>query len=369
MAKLSTLLLASLVLFAGLAGCADNDDDDDATTTPTGTSTTPTATATPTPTSVVPTVTPPTSVPTVPIPPTPPVSGASDVYGLTTGSATGVYYAIGNGIAGAVRNATAAGFTISEVATSQGSVQNAQRLSADDHQFALMQNDVLFEAYNGQGRFSSGALHDLCAAGSLYSEMIQIVTLASKGYDSVSDLAGKKVVVGAAGSGAAINAGDVINASGVDMDEQFMDLPTGLDRLKDGSIDAVFWTGGIPTGAITSLATTNPVTILPVTGAVKTALLAQKPFYANATLPANTYGTHAAVETVAVRAVLVARCDVAADDVASLLRIIFDGTTVQGSHSQGANIKLSDAFLGVSGVPWHDGAKYYYATKGKTPPS
>lgn len=366
MTKIPTPLLAFIVLFGLLAGCAQNGGD--TTTTPPGTAT-PTASVTPTPTSTIPTVTPP-AVPTIRVPPTPPVSGPSDVYGLTTGSATGVYFAIGNGIQGAVRNATAAGFTISEAATSQGSVQNAQRLAADDFQFALMQNDVLFEAYNGQGRFASGPIEELCAAGSLYSEMIQIVTLQSAGITSVAGLAGKKVVVGAGGSGAAINAGDVINASGVDMDEQFLDLPTGLERLKDGSVDAVFWTGGIPTGAITSLATTHPVSIVPVTGAVKSALLAQRPFYANATLPAGTYGGQTgAVETVAVRAILVARCDVAPDDVASLLRIIYEGTSVQQSHAQGANIRLSDAFAGVSGVPWHEGAKYYYATQGMTPPS
>ena len=359
------LFVATILVFGALAGCAENGDDPATNTTPVAT---PTST-TPTPTSVVPTVSPPTN-PTSLLPQAPPASGPNDVYGLTTGSATGVYFAIGNGISGAVRNATAAGFTISEVATSQGSVQNAQRLGADDHQFALMQNDVLFEAYNGEGRFSSGAVEELRAVGSLYSEMIQIVTLASANIDTVAELAGKKVVVGAAGSGAAINAGDVINASGVDMDEQFLDLPTGLDRLKDGTVDAVFWTGGIPTGAITSLATTNPVRIVPVDGAIKTALLAQRPFYANATLPAGTYGGQtAAVETVAVRAVLVARADVAADDVASLLRIIYDGTAVQQSHAQGANVKIADALLGVSGVPWHDGAKYYYATKGMTTPS
>lgn len=357
------LLLSALLVFGALAGCAQNGDDPGTTTpaaTPTTTSPTP-ATATP----ILPTVTPTSVLPTAP-----PASGPNDAYGLTTGSATGVYFAIGNGIQGAVRNTTAAGFTITETATSQGSVQNLQRLAADDHQLALTQNDVLFEAYNGEGRFSAGGIEEVRAVASLYSEMIQIVTLQSANIQNVAGLAGKKVVVGAAGSGAAINAGDVINASGVDMDEQFLDLSTGLDRLKDGSVDAVFWTGGIPTGAITSLGTTNHVRILPVDGAIKAALLAQRPFYANATLPANTYGGQTTdVETVAVRAVLVARSDVAADDIVSLLRIIFEGTSVQHSHAQGANIRLDDAFLGVSGVPWHDGARYYYATKGKTVPS
>ncbi|HET6403171.1 MAG TPA: TAXI family TRAP transporter solute-binding subunit, partial [Candidatus Thermoplasmatota archaeon] len=312
-------------------------------------------------------VTPPTVSPTVP---TLPASGPNDDYAMTTGGSTGVYFAIGNGIAAAVRNVSNAGFIISDVATSQGSVQNAQRLRADDHQLATMQNDVLYEAYNGEGRFAGGAITELRAVGSLYSELIQIVTLQSANINSVAGLAGKRVVVGAAGSGAAINAGDVINASGVSMDVQYLDLSTGLDRLRDGAVDAVFWTGGIPTGAITSLATTSPVRIVPIDETIKNALLAQRPFYANATLPAGTYNGQAeAVETVAVRAVLVARSDVAADDVFRLLGIIYEGQDVKRSHAQGQNIRLEDAFLGVSGVPWHDGATAYFTSKGMTPPS
>lgn len=364
MAKSQTLLLTVLLASAALAGCTGGNDTDP---TPGGGTTSPTAGG------VTPSTTP-SSTPGVPTPPvsipTPPVSGTNDPYGLTTGGATGVYYAIGNGIANAVRNTTAAGFTITDVATSQGSVQNMQRLRNDDHQLALTQNDVLFEAYNGEGRFAGDAVTNLRAVASLYSEMIQIVTLRDANIMSVDDLAGKNVVIGAAGSGAAINAGDIINASGVDMEEQFLDLATGLERLKDGSVDAVFWTGGIPTGAITSLGTTHPVRIVPISEEMKADLLAEKPFYANATLPANTYpGQSEAVETVAVRAVLVARDDVPADDIAKLLEIIFDGTTVQNSHAQGQNIKTADAFLGVTGVPWHDGARYYFLTKGMTVPS
>lgn len=357
------VLLAALLAAGALAGCAQNGDDMTPTPTPTATPTV-TPTATPTGPPVVPT----SVVPTLPT--APPASGPSDAYAMTTGGATGVYYAVGNGIAAAVRNATAAGFSISEVATSDGSVQNARRLKDDTHQFALMQNDVMFNAYNGNGTFAGGAITDLRAVAGLYPEMIQVVTLKSANLDSLADLANKRVVLGAPGSGAAVNAGQILNASGVSADTQYLALSDAAEQLKDGRVDAIFWTGGIPTGALVSLATTHPLRIVPIDAASKAALQAEYPFYANVTLPANTYaGQDAAVETVAVVAVLAARADVAADDVASILRVIFDGTAVQASHAQGANIKLANAFNGVVGVPWHDGARYYYLTKGMTPPS
>lgn len=351
---LSTFLCA-LLAAAALAGCATNDGGS-------GTPTPTTTTATATPTSTTPTAT--TSVI-----PTLPASGPSDVYGLTTGGATGVYYAIGNGIVGAVRNATTPGFSL-EVATSGGSVQNGQRLKADDYQLATMQNDVAYQAYRGEGSFASGAVTELRALGSLYPEMVQLVVLEESGINTLQDLAGKRVVLGAPGSGAAVNAGQILNASGVTAQTQYLDLNTASDRLKDGGVDAVFWTGGIPTGAIVSLGTTHPVRVLPIDGETKANLQAEYPFYANATLPGGTYGGQDGdVETVAVMAILVARSDVPADDMMKLLSIIYDGTAVQQAHAQGQRITLDNAFTGIVGLPWHDGAKAYYASKGKTTPS
>lgn len=356
--SLITTLLTALLVAGALAGCATNGDDPGTTTSPV------TTTPTTTPTTTTPTTTPSVTTPQLP------ASGPNDAYAMTTGGSAGVYYAIGNGIAAAVRNATAAGFTISEVATSDGSVQNARRLKDDTHQFAMMQNDVLFNAYKGNGTFSGGAITELRAVAALYPEMVQVVTLKSANINTLSDLAGKRVVLGAPGSGAAVNAGQILNASGVDADEQYLALTDAADQLKDGRIDAIFWTGGVPTGALVSLATTHPLRIVPIDATTKTALQGEYPFYANVTLPANTYaGQDAPVETVAVVAVVATRADVPADDVFNLLRIIFDGTAVQSSHAQGANIKVDNAFNGIVGVPFHDGAKAYFATKGKTTPS
>ena len=359
--SLTPLLLAALLVVGALAGCAQNGGNDTTTTTPGGTTTPTASTPTTTPTGTTPSVTTPQL----------PASGPNDAYAMTTGGAAGVYYAVGNGIAGAVRNATVpSGFSISEVATSDGSVQNARRLKDDTHQLALMQNDVLLQAYGGNGSFAGGAIPELRAVASLYPEMIQIVTLKSANLMTLDDLAGKRVVLGAPGSGAAVNAGQILNASGVSAQTQYLALTDAADQLKDGRVDAIFWTGGVPTGALVSLATTHPIRVVPIDGEAKAAVRAQSPFYANVTLPANTYsGQDQAVETLAVTAVLVARSDVAADDVFNLLRVIFDGTSVQQSHAMGSNIKIDNAFVGVSGIPWHDGAKAYYATKGKTPPS
>lgn len=354
----SSILLLSLVVVAGaLAGCADNGGDGTTTnpTGTTGTTTTPTGTTT-TPTGA--TVTPPTA------------SGDNDVYGLTSGSTGGVYYAIANGIQSAVRNTDDAGFTISEVPTSGGSVTNVERLRLDDYQMALMQNDVAYLAYHGEGQFAGNAYEGLRAIAALYPEMIQIVTLQSSDIMTVADLDGKRVAVGAAGSGVSVGAADIIDAAGISPQTENLDLTTSAERLQDGGIDAFFWIGGVPTGAITSLATTHPVRIVPVDGELATSLQETKPFYASVTMPADTYnGVDEDVETVAVIATLAARDDVPADDVAKLLEIIFDGSEVKQAHAQGANINLDSAFDGLSGIPFHDGAIYYYQTKGLTPPS
>lgn len=356
-------LLLTLVLAAGaLAGCADNDNDNGTTTTTptatTGGTVTPTATATPTGTTpVVPTLTP------------LPVSGPNDVYGLTSGSTGGVYFAIANGIQGAVHNTSNAGFSISEVPTSGGSVTNVERLRADDYQLALMQNDVAYLAYHGEGQFAGKAYTEVRALAALYPEMIQIVTLASSDIQAVDDLAGRRVAIGAAGSGVAVGAADILTAAGVTATTENLDLTTSTERLKDGGIDAFFWIGGIPTGAITSLAATHPVRILPITDEVADTIAETKPFYARVTLPANTYGGQTAdVETLAVIATLVARADVPADDVRKLLEIVFEGDDVKAAHAQGQNIKLETAFNGLEGIPLHDGARFYYLSKGMTPP-
>ena len=357
---LQTLLLTAILAAGALAGCAENGDDPPATTTP-GTTTPPT-TATPTPTGVVPTVTPPT--PPVQIP-TPPASGPTDPYGLTSGNTGGTYYAIANGIQAAVRNATAPGFTITEVPTSGGSVTNVERLRADDYQLALMQNDVAYLAYNGEGQFAGKAYTGLRAVASLYPETLQIVTLESKNIRTLQDLNGKRVSVGAPGSGVEVGANDIINASGISVTRENLEITQAAERLKEGGIDAFFWIGGTPTAGVTALAATHDVRLIPVPRDVQDEIRATKPFYANVTLAAGTYpGVDEAVETLAVIAIVVARDDVPADDVASLLRIIFDGTDVQRSHpGQGPNIKLANAQRGVE-IPWHDGARYYFALKG-----
>lgn len=354
-----SLLLAALLAAGALAGCATDDGGDNGGTTTTPGGTTPTGTTT--------TGTTPTGG-TSPTPPTP--SNDNDVYGLTSGSTGGVYYAIANGIQSAVRDADNAGFTISEVPTSGGSVTNVERLRADDYQLALMQNDVAYLAYHGEGQFEGNAYQGIRAVAALYPEMVQIVTLQEGNIQTLDDLNGARVAVGAAGSGVSVGAADIMEVANIQAQTQNLDLTTSVERLQDGGIDAFFWIGGLPTGAVTSLAATHPVRIVPIPEDVQTALREEKPFYASVTLPSGTYtGVDADVPTVAVIATLAARDDVPADDIAKLLEIIFDGDAVRQAHAQGANIQLESAFNGLEGIPFHPGAEYYYATKGLTPPS
>ena len=334
-----SLLLAALLAAGALAGCATDDGDNGGTTTTPG-GTTPTGTT--------------------------PGSGtdresSTELYGITSGGTGGVYFPIANGIAAAVGNDSDIQFTM-EVSSSDGSVQNARRLASGDHEWALMQNDIAAEAIAGTGAFAAdGPIEEITGVASLYLELVQIVTLKSANIMTLDDLNGKRVVLGAPGSGAAANAERVLEAAGVNAETQHLELQQAAEQLRDGNVDAVFWTGGVPTGAIVSLSTTTDVRIVPIDGADAEALREAYPSFAEATLPAGTYGGQdEAVPTVGVAAVLVVRSDVPEDDVYLLTKMLFENGDVQNSHAQARNIQLESALNGMDEIPLHPGARAYY---------
>jgi uncharacterized protein len=94
----------------------------------------------------------------------------------------------------------------------------------------------------------------------MYPNYLQIVTTADEGIKRVKDLAGKRVSTGAPGSGTEFTAMLVLKAAGVNADSfkkwEKLGATESSEALSNGTIDAYFWSGGLPTGAIVELATT-----------------------------------------------------------------------------------------------------------------
>lgn len=184
------------------------------------------------------------------------ISGTQDgALTFVTGSESGTYFAYGSVLAQYVSGKTDLDITAK---SSGGSQANIEDVNAGEAQLAFSQSDVMSYAYNGTNLFEE-SVKGYSVVAALYMEQVQVVSLKDS-IQSISDLKGKKVSVGAAGSGTYYNALDVLDAYGLsikDIKPVYQSFGDSAESLKDGKIDAAFIVAGAPTAAITDLAQTK----------------------------------------------------------------------------------------------------------------
>ena len=262
----------------------------------------------------------------------------------------GTYYPIGGAIA-EVLNKEIPGMNASAQSTG-ASVANINMLRDGSVDLATVQNDITYYAVNGTEMFKDKKVDGLQGIASLYPETCQFVTLQSSGIKSLAELKGKRVAVGAAGSGVEANARQILEAYGVtydDIDEQFLSFAEGASALKDGNVDVAILTAGYPTASVQDIASQNPVRLLPVDDKVADALIAKYPFYTKTVVPAGTYaGFNEDVPGVSVMAMLVAGPSVNADLGYSITKAIFSNLDrLQAAHAVGKQITKDTAKAGM----------------------
>lgn len=287
---------------------------------------------------------------------------------FTTGGETGTYYGFGNVIANKVGDLTST--TVKAVA-SGGSAANIQSMEDGDAQLGFVQSDVMVYAYNGERTFEeTGACTGFSTVANLYMEQVQIVTV-DPSIKTVADLAGKKVSIGAPGSGVYFNAVDVLGVYGLDADNDI--IPTyqsfgdSAEALKDGQIDAAFVVAGAPTTAVTDLASGREVSLVSLDQEHIDALIEASPYYSPNTISKDVYNTAEDCTTVAVGAVVIARDDVSEADVYNFLYGTFEDID-NLSHGKAAELDL-DFAASVTAIGYHPGAVAYFADKGITVPA
>jgi len=292
---------------------------------------------------------------------------SASTFTMGTGGTSGTYYGYGGILGNQIK--TSAGITVNVVST-DGSKANILGIDAGNYQLATVQSDVMAYAAAGTRSFETeGALDSFRVIGGLYAEAVQLVTMDAN-IKSVADLAGKKVSIGAAGSGVYFNAIDILGAAGLsesDIVPQYQSFADSADALKDGKIDAAFIVAGAPTPAIQELCTTSEAYLVPIDGDIASKLMASSPYYTTYNIPANTYdGQTADVTTVTVKATLIVSTSASEDDVYNITKAIFDNIdAISGAHAKGAELSLENATSGMT-APFHAGAAKYFAEKGIT---
>ncbi|MBI0577008.1 TAXI family TRAP transporter solute-binding subunit [Neobacillus cucumis] len=281
---------------------------------------------------------------------------------ILTGGTGGTYYPLGGSFAKIIKDETG---IQANVETSGASAENMNSLKQGDAEIAFTQTDIASYAKSGKLMFKDNKVENVQAIATLYPETIQIVTTEKSGIKSMEDLKGKKVSVGAPGSGTVANAEQILELHGMTFDDikkQDLSFDESTQGIQDGTIDAAFVTAGTPTGAVESLSATEDIVIVPIAGDKIDALIGKYPYYVKDEVPVGTYGLKNAASTVAVQAMLVARSDLSEKVVYDITKAIFENLD-KVTHAKGKLIKVENGLNGV-GIEVHPGAQKYFDEKG-----
>lgn len=224
---------------------------------------------------------------------------------IASGGTSGTYFPLGAAVAD-VFNKAIPGANASNQSTG-ASVANVNLLKQGKVEIAFIQNDIAYYAANGVEMFKDKKVEGLKGIATLYPETVQIVTLKKNGIKSVADFKGKRVAVGAAGSGVEANARQIMNAYGIKYEDckvQYLSFGEAAGALKDGNVDVAFVTAGYPTAAVQELSTQHEVELVAVDDAKADELIKKYPFYTKTVVPKGTYKIAADTKALSVKCML-----------------------------------------------------------------
>ena len=293
---------------------------------------------------------------------------AQQFFRIGTGGTAGTYYPVGGMIANTVSQP---GKVVVTAQASNGSLANVTGIAGGALESGFSQADVAAWAYTGKGVFEGKpAITGLRLIANLYPESVHIVTRKGSGIRSLADLKGKRVALDEPGSGTLVNARTILAACGIkesDIKPEYIKPNQAGDKLKDGAIDAFFFTGGSPAGAISELASSGAgIELLPIDGAAADAVRKSDGFVAPDVIAEGTYKGVAATRTLAVGAQWVTSDKADANTVYEITKALFGeaGQKAMGAgHAKGKFITKENAVHGA-GIPFHPGAERYYREAG-----
>ena len=291
--------------------------------------------------------------------------GGKQFLNIATGGTAGTYYPLGGALA-ELLNQNIKGMNASAQSTG-ASVANVNMLKDGSVDIAFIQNDIAYYAANGKEMFKDNKVESIRGIAALYPETVQFVTTADKGIKSIADLKGKKVAVGASGSGAEANARQILGAYGLtydDIDVQYLSFGEAADALKDGNVDVGVVVAGFPTAAIQDLAANKSAALVNIDAEHADKLMKQYPYFTKITVPKGTYpGQEEDVSTVAVKCVIVTTDKLSDDLGEQIVKAIYEHLDrMKAAHAVGKYITKDTALEGMS-IKMNAGAEKYLKAK------
>jgi len=285
---------------------------------------------------------------------------------LATGGTAGTYYPIGAGIASIISKYVE-GVEVTAEATG-ASVANLRMAKDGKVELLMAASNTAWGAFNGHEPFDKEPVKNIRGIAALYPEVFQFVVMKGSGLTRVSELKGKKVVVGAPGSGTERTASMILEAHGLtykDIEPRFLSFGDGITALKDRLVDCAVIGAGIPTAAVVDASVSLDINLLEVDKEPMEKFMEEVSYFRLFTIPAGTYkGVDRDVLTGASPALLIVREDLGEEVVYKITKVIFEHLEdLRGVHAQADNISLEGALQAMS-IPLHPGAEKYYKEVG-----
>ncbi|WP_406281670.1 TAXI family TRAP transporter solute-binding subunit [Embleya sp. NBC_00896] len=274
---------------------------------------------------------------------------------LATGVPTGVYHRYGELLRPRLSADLKVKVTVNETG---GSVQNLRRVIAGSDTFGIATSDAVAD-------LGPGDRDQLRAVARLYDDYVQLVVPAGSPVQNIGDLRGRRVVVGLPGSGVELITRRLLSEVGMaDMEHAIEPVRIGIaeatQRLRDGSVDAFFWSGGLPTGAVADLAAKWSVRLVKLGDLANRLRERYGPVYREAVVPADAYPGGAETATIAVPNLLVTT---AAQDPALIRRVtetVMENREAIGREVHAAQLVDPRTAIFTDPLPLHEGAERWY---------
>jgi len=309
-------------------------------------------------------------------------AGAQSFFRIVSGSAGGNYFPMAGVLANAISSPPGSRpcdkggpcgvpGLIAIAQSANGSVANVNAIQSGTAESGLAQSDVAYWGYHGTGVFEGKPkLDKLRFMASLYPEHIHVVLPKSSKVQRLEELEGKRIGVGLPASGAQVGALLILNAVGLEKNENFqaeeLNTQQSAERIQDGQLDAFLTVTGAPSSGIAQLASIAGLRLLSIPEEVQKKVIEQAPFYFSSPIPAGAYeGQDYDVSTLAVGAQWLVSADQPEDLVYGITKALWSDVTKKllKHHAKGKDVTLETA-LGGRGIPLHPGAERYYREVG-----
>ncbi|NDL56131.1 TAXI family TRAP transporter solute-binding subunit [Phytoactinopolyspora mesophila] len=282
----------------------------------------------------------------------------SERHVIAGGGTTGVYYNYGRYLAASMSEELDLTVVVAE---SNGSVENLEQVAAGEALLGFTQGDTAVDAVGGHPPFDEPL--PIRAVARVYDEFVHVVVPEDSAIEELADLRGRRVSLGASGSGTEIISQRILRAADLDLSElenASLGIDGSIEALLAGEVDAFIWVGGLPTPGLSSLESQMSIRLLPVEEQVDEINADHGGVYRHAVVPKGMYGIRESVPAMAVPNYLVVSSETPDELVYETLGVLFDERLSIARHVPAAGLLDRRRAIFTEPVELHEAAAQYY---------